>query len=36
LVGNPEENKPLGTLWNRWKNNIKMELKERVRGRGLN
>jgi hypothetical protein len=29
LVGNPERKRPLGRLRHRWKNNIKMDLKER-------
>jgi hypothetical protein len=32
LVGKPKGNKPLGRPRNRWKNNIKMDLKEIERG----
>jgi hypothetical protein len=28
LVGKPEGKKPLGTLWYRWNNNIKIDLQE--------
>jgi hypothetical protein len=29
LVGKPEAKRPLGRLWRRWQNNIKMDLREK-------
>jgi hypothetical protein len=28
FTGKPEENRPFGTHWNRWEDNIKMHFKE--------
>jgi len=36
LVGKPEGKRPLGRPGHRWENNIKLCLKERVWGFGLN